>query len=320
MKKQTLLCIAVSLGYGSAAFANHPDPPMITPPASPQPQAVSAPPVVPRVPTPVPPANFQLPASATPSPSTILPTDVSGFQASDSFRLSPTELKELLSKDERFRFTGEWISFSSNYSAKQPESPYKKVSSLKQTNTKFGRVEQSDRSSAQATFMPTVGAKFERVDGAHLKLLNGAAIVRGADQPVFVSTRLCDEDVIAKIGGNALAVVSAFDSKPTVLNLTDASDNAVMLYPPTPSSSKMQSIKLKPGQIAEAYKLDSKPTSNLVAKRISLSQQIGPHCGLLVSECHYARALRKFNLVASLPKDQYKRVLKTAASLEHVNR
>jgi hypothetical protein len=193
--------------------------------------------------------------------------------------------------------------------------------SYSKDNTKFGQVEYTESIGAKAAFMPTIGAKFERVNGEHLRLLHGAVVVRGVDHNVFISTRLCSEDVLTQIGGNALAVVSAFDEKPTILNLTDASDNAVVLYLPTDhASSKMQSVKLKPGQIAEAYKLDTKPTSNLVAKRISLSQKIGPHCGLLVSECHYAKAMRRFNLAASLPKDQYKRVLKTAASLEHVNR
>lgn len=318
MKMQLLLGAAIPLAVGSAALADHSaphPPPAVNPPVT---QQISTPPLV--VPKPTPAPTLQLPALGMPGPSTILPTDVSGFHMTDNLKPETGEFSAFFQKDERYQFTGEWISFSSNYSASRKHTDYRDVSYSKDT-TKFGQIEYSEPVSAQATFMPTIGAKFERVNGAHLKLVHGAIIVRGASECVSISARLCSEDVVSQIGGNALAVVSAFDEKPTILNLTDASDNAVMLYVPTDhASSKMQSVKLKPGQIAEAYKLDSKPTSNLVAKRITISQKIGPHCGLLVSECHYARALRKFNLVASLPKEQYRRVLKTAASLEHVNR
>lgn len=330
--QKTILSIAVALAFCNAASADHsiehPEPPIINPPEQHHEPVgvmvpvVEPPPQLPPIVPPVvpPPVNLQLPATG-PS-SIILPTDVSGFHTNieNVVQQSPIDKAGLLSKDPRFRFTGEWIPFALDVSTNtQTDFPYRAVSLIDENSSKFGHVEHIESSQAQAVFMPTIGASFERINGHHLKLTHGAIVVRAVAAPVLVSAKLCDESVTAKIGGSALALMSAFESKPTILNLADSSANAVSVYIPA-GSGQSHLLKLRPGQIAEAYKLDSKPTSNLVARKIVLNQKIGPHCGLLVSQCHYVRALRKFNLVAALPKDQYSRVLKTAASLQYIHR
>lgn len=325
MRHITLLTTLVALMLASPAIADHsvehPEPPVISPPEHHE-TPVLTPPVV-EVPPPIvppivqQPVNFQLPTMA--KPSTILPTDVSGFHVDSVIRQTPTATAILLAKDPRFQFTGEWIPFALISSSIVPsESEYKLVSFTEDT-TKHGRVEHIETAKDQPAFMPTIGATFERLSDSQLKLIDGAVIVRGVSEPVLVSTKLCDECVTARIGGNALALMSAFDKKPTILNLADSSADAVSLYVPA-GNGQSHLLKIKPGQIAEAYRLDDTPTSNLVAKKIVVNQRIGPHCGLLVSQCHYVKALRKFNLVASLSKEQYNRVLKTAASLQHMRR
>ncbi|MBX9877254.1 MAG: hypothetical protein K2Y22_02240 [Candidatus Obscuribacterales bacterium] len=328
MKKITT-ALFLTLAVSTVAFADHsvehPEPPVVTTPEHHETPAITPPvyqpppTVTPLVTSPVmqSPATFQLPAAA--SPTTILPTDVSGFHVNSINQQAPIDKAVLMAKDARFQFTGQWLPFDIKVSGAVPtKSPYRLVSFV-EDNTKQGHIEHVETSSNDAAFMPTVNASFERVDDRHLRLIEGAVIVRGAIQPIMVSTKLCDENVVAQIGGNALTLISAFDGRPTILNLVGSSANAVSLYVPIgPTQSHL--LNLKPGQIAEAYKLDNTPTSNLVAKKIIINQRIGPHCGLLVSQCHYVRAMRKFNLVASLPSDQYQRVLKTAASLEHMRR
>lgn len=67
------------------------------------------------------------------------------------------------------------------------------------------------------------------------------------------------------------------------------------------------------------YAPDDKPVSNLVATKIDVNRRIGPDHGLLVSQCHYMRALKKFRLASALAKQDLDRVLKTAAAVAYVH-
>lgn len=325
MFKKILVVSCLVQAFTISAYADHPsvvpmDPVHHTPP----PVVQAAAPVV------VPPINFQLPVVF--QPGTVLPTDVTGFRSTingnsqNQPSLSKEEIAALTAKDPRFQFSGEWILFSADYSASlQNSSPYKPVgfAANSQPVMKLGRIERTEVAKpdlSEPAFMPTVDAEYSKVNDEHLVLRDGAVLVRAGDRPVFVSTKLCDEQVVTRIAGGSIAMVSAFDQHPTILNLTDRCCGAVIAYLPSNEKNKTQSITIKAGQIAEAYKLDSKPTSNLVSTRIDVNTAIGSHCGLLVSQCHYIRALKKFNLVAFLPESDLNRVLKTAAAVQYVRR
>ena len=303
----------------------------------PQPPTAPVAPVIPVIepPPPVvqPPAliTFTLPVLAPPS--VALPTDTTGFHVNECLNqlnkpasLSKEELAALLAKDNRFEFTGQWIPFSSEYSATaisySEDSVYRPVGFTSGKVQQFGRIEHTEtkKNSSEPEFMSTVGASYSKVDDSHLDLTNGAVLVRAGDRPVFVSTKLCDEHVTTRISGGSIALVSAFDGKPTILNITDKNHRSVFVTLPAEGKHKASSLYLRAGEIAEAYKLDSKPTSNLVATKVEINERIGEHCGLLVSQCHYVRAMRKFNLMAALPKQDFEKVLKTAAAISHVRR
>lgn len=311
--------IAASAHHGH----DHHEPPA-SPPVIAAPMVVNPPPVV-EVPAPA--INFQLPVMS--APSTILPTDVTGFRAP----AEPNELKQqplatqdlaaLAAQDPRFDFTGEWIPFSSDYSAQSGAvAPFQPVSfDSSQSAKHFGGIERTEFLRGKFTepvFMPTMEAAYKKLNNDHVKLIDGAILVKAGERPVFVSTKLCDEQVITRISGGSIALVSAFEQKPTVLNLTDKCCGAVMLYLPAAETDQHHCLNLHAGRIAEAYRIDThQPTSNLVATRIEVNRRIGKHCGLLVSQCNYLRAMKKFNLVAALPEDDFKRVLKTAAALQY---
>lgn len=340
LRKSIVVAAALALISTPSAFSHdghHHEPPVVPPvvePAGPvfvPPPVVELPPPVVQPPVvqaqPSVPVTLQLPIISPPN--TILPTDVTGFRANMVERnpheepLSKEQLSALLAKDPRFAFTGNWILFSSNYSASSDHlAPVSYVPS--EANAfKIGRIEKTIKSRtkfSEPAFMPTETAHYVKVDDDHLDLKQGAVLVRAGDRPVYVSTKLCDEQVTTQISGKSIALVSAFDEKPTVLNLTDDSCGSVSITVPSATPPKTHVIAMKAGQIAEAYKLDSKPTSNLVATKIEINERIGPHCGLLVSQCHYVRALKKFNLVAALHKDDLNRVIKTAAAVQYVRR
>jgi len=316
--------LTCSTAFTLAAYADHDtdhhEPPANVPStAAPIIPATSAPPPVFQPPPPV----FQLPLVAPPS--TILPTDVTGFHAGPNANqlepekpLTKEELAVLMAKDKRFEFTAEWTPFSTHPSADIP-GPSIEIST--DPRKQFGRVEKvvpQNAKHVEPMFMPTVNASFSKTNDDHLTLHDGAVLVRAGGRPVFVSTKLCHEQVVTCITNGAIAMISAFDEKPTVLNLTDKCCGAVVVYVPLEQANKSHSISLKAGQIAEAYKLDTKPVSHLVSTRIDINERIGPHCGLLVSQCHYIRALKKFNLVAALPKSDFDRIVKTAAIVGYV--
>jgi hypothetical protein len=321
-KSFIIAALCCSVGLTSAVYANHPggDDDNFSVPVNVTPASA---PIVPTISTP--PPVFQPPVVA--SPSTILPTDITGFRSGpNATQLEPErpltkeELAVLIAKDKRFAFTSEWIPFSADYSANLPSSL---TATNKDSRKQFGRVEKTvplKTKLVEPTFMPTVGASYSKVDDDHVTLHDGAVLIRAGDRPVFVSTKLCHEPVVTRVATSAIAMISAFDGKPTILNLTDKCCGAVVVYLPLEQENKSHLIRMKPGQMAEAYKLETKPTSHLVATRIIFNKRIGPHCGLLVSQCHYIRALRKFNLIATLPKNDLHRIIKTAAAVGHVQR
>lgn len=317
------------------------------------PTAVSAPPPVIQAPPPVvnaaPPAftlsniNIQMPILAPIS--TILPTDVSGIhagpyasQTSDK-PLSKDEIAALMKADERYKYTGEWLLFSDDYAnagvenqAAKNSQPQDKIADSKDDNQpksaedsnalQKGRVMYVESPSPKVTdpmFMPTENAKYSKVDDEHMALHDGAVLVRAGERPVFVSVTVNGEKNTVRIAGGAFALISAFDSKSVIVNLTDKCCGALILYVPSSEKDKQHSIALKTGQIAEVYAQNKMPpNSNLVASKIDCHRQLESGIGIILSQCHYVRTLKKFNLLSVLGKRDLNRVLKTAAAIAHV--
>ncbi len=287
--------------------------------------------------------QFQLPPSITNPEGAnfpqlappILPTDVSGLrsgpdasklqQAPTPAQLTPEQVAALSAPDSRYQFTGEWILFSSQYSAILPsQTEYRLVAFEPSDNSiHFGRVEQIEShppKSGEPAFMPTKDAKYSKINDEHLALQSGAVLVKAGDHPVFVSTEVAGEKVMTRVTGGALAMISAFDGRATTLNLTDKCCSALVLYAPTADRLKQHSVTMRPGEIAEVYAPNDQPKSNLVATKIDVNQRLSNNFGLLVSQCNYVRALKKFNLTAVMGKPELDRVLKTAAAIRYLHR
>lgn len=310
----------LSLLCSTAALADHGhghDDHHVAPPApSPIIQNTVQPPIV-QPPPPV----VHLPRIA-PS-STILPTDTAGFHnVLKPQPLSKEEIAALTTADPRYKFSGEWIPFSSYYSSENDRSQkyYRQVAYTALPTAQFGHIERNEPSSKSAgepLFMPTVDAAFSKIGNDHLKLRDGAIIVRSGDHPVFVSTSVNGKRLMTRLSGGSLVMISGFDSKSIVLNLTDKCCGAVALYLPAKQTNS-NTMNMLAGQIAEVYSLNSKPNSNLVATEIAVNHRIGvSDLGLLISDCHYIRAIKRFNLSTVLPKHEMERVLKTAAALAY---
>jgi hypothetical protein len=302
------------------------------------PAVTSVPPIPPLPPPPVAPGilapiTFQIPTFV--QPSMALPTDLSGIGAG----VDVNAMAGVLSKpdvqspivmnrpDVRFQFIGSepenWILFNSDYPVtdamgasncyKQSEvsdgSPPQTLKKLRISKT-VGK----DQNFDEPAFLPTVLASVTKLTEDHVALHSGAVLVRAGNRPVLVSTKVNGHTVFAKVSGGAIALISTFDGKPTVLNLTDKCCGAVKVYVPG-AADTLQTVSLNAGQIAEIYDLRVKPTGNLVATKIDCNKVVSADCGLMVCTCHYVRALKQFNLVAALPQPYMNRILKTAAAL-----
>jgi hypothetical protein len=250
-------------------------------------------------------------ASLTAQPNTILPTDATHGRKTTITKQRQADLGAMFARDPRFVFIGKWLPFASNAMA----SPFSPVALVTHDGTAQQSAAVVKVSASEPAFMPTRDASYLQKNDDHLLLSDGAVLVRAGKRPVFVSTSLGGQEVLTRIAGGSLVLVSAFDGKSTILNLTDKSLDDVSVTLPTDQRGTLHAIHPKAGQIAEAYKLDSQPTSNLVATRIDVNQRLSDQYGLLMCQCHYLRALRKFNLMAALPKTDMQRVLKTAAAV-----
>ena len=165
--------------------------------------------------------------------------------------------------------------------------------------------------------MPTRDAEFSKIHDKHLNLVDGAILVRAGKEPVEISTTVHGHKVNTKIGGGAIMMVSSFDGKTTLLHLTDKCSGSILSSMPT-ERKDLKVIALAPGQVAEVYGVQDKPTSNLVATKVHLNERLSEERALLVSQCNYVRALKKFNLVTVMHKDDKARILKTAAAINYI--
>lgn len=291
------------------------------------------PPALPSLPPPpLPPPPVVQPSIKTPDLklptlplNSIIQTDQSGIRsgANESFMAhpegSPTPpAAPPIAWDPRYSFTGEWLLFKPENSSvsSADQSQIIKLVSYSPGMPQEGKVQHTElpQKFTEPVFMPTEKAKFKVINEEHLTLHDGAVLVRAGTRPVFVSTNVNGERNLTRIAGGAVAMVSSFDKRTTALNLTDKCCGAVITYVPAKQRGQSQSVYINTGQVAEVYPSTEAPTSNTVATRIVTSKQVRDDIGLLVCDCNYVRAMKKFNLTANLPKEDLDRVLKTAAA------
>lgn len=237
--------------------------------------------------------------------------------------LTQDEIKALLKADPRYIFTGEWVPFASDYISDALESsPFRPVGYSEQPALQHGKVEQIDNRQQilnHACFMPTKNAEFTKLDDTHVSLSDGAILVHAGDQPVKVTTDVKGHKVVTKVGAGALAMISAFDQKTTILHLTDNSKGGLISHLPT-TRENYKAISLNAGEIAEIYDVNQAPSSHVVSTKIHVNERLSNDKALLISNAHYVRAMKKYNLVGMLHKHDYDRVLKTAAAVGYVRR
>jgi hypothetical protein len=291
--------------------------------------SVAAPVVLPVIADPVvsPPVNSTLPMMAPLSG--LVPTDLTGakmpVEAATKSDID-NALTELTDADPRFEFFQDWILFSDSCAKIAGLSgSYRQVALAEpQDGKQFGRIEFVEKSpppkSASAAFLPTRNAKYHKVNDEHLSLDAGAILVRAGQKPVFVSQAVNGHKILTRITGGALAMISAQDGNCTVLNLTDKCCGALVCYVPTPDGKGSEALHVKAGQVSEVYPTDTKPFSNLVATKIVVNKRCTNDIGLLVSNCNYLRAFKRYNLRMVLERADLDRVLKTAAAVAHVRR
>lgn len=167
--------------------------------------------------------------------------------------------------------------------------------------------------------MPTKNAEYTKIDDAHLSLSDGAILIHAGAEPVRVTTDVDGHKVVTKVGSGALAMISAFDKKTTILHLTDNSKGSLVSYLPT-DRENLKAISLNAGEIAEIYDVKQTPGSHVVSTKIQVNERLSNDKALLISQAHYVRAMKKYNLVGMLHKQDYNRVLKTAAAVGYVRR
>lgn len=330
MRKTHLLTAAVVITLGAPARAQFFEQPFNEQPQVPAPVApVIEPPPPPVVPPPPPPPqmviNYTLPAIL---PNSLIPTDTLGIRGiRPKFTLSSDELmKGAMAKDDRYQFTGVWIPFFENgqdngeHLSTSPLSPVAFVEPVAPPKT--GKAEFFIRPKivhpSEAVYMPTREAPVQKITSDNLQLNDGAVLVRAGKTPVYVTTRVNGEKIATRISRGALAMVSAFDSKTVVLNLTDNRLGAVVCS--LPGNGGNTSVQVITGQVAEIYPVETTPGTNLVAKKVRVNQRTRDDIGLLVSDCHYVRAMKKFQLTPLLDRTDYNRVLKTAVAVAIVRR
>lgn len=348
----TVRAIAISfvlMGVAAAPAGAHHDrfdnPAMMAPQINISvPQAAAPPPVV------SPPPPIQGPSAVhidvvVPRTTTMLPTDVTGFQsvlrAPGVLTLPPGAPPKgplgWCDWDKRYDFADQnWILFSDEYFTdkfgiihhykKELETP--STASAEPVKTESGPAGAYEARSnfddawtpkalALGSFIPTITTRVDKLSNTTLSLIKGAVIVRAPASAVTVHTAFGGGSSVV-VKAKAVAMVSVYDDKLVVFDLTDTCCGSVQVH--TRHGEDTSVVTIDSGQIAEVYDDNQQPNTNLVATRILVNKRLSEHRCLLVSQVHYIRAMKRFQLSSTLPKPELARVLKTAAAMVSLGR
>lgn len=313
------------------------------------PPPVAPPPPPPALPTSVTPNTFLM-QTRTPSP-VILPTDTlsvrsplrSGMQGAINGKTPPPSVGNGAAAalppdwdkwDKRFDFSEQnWILFGEAYStdkyglihhhkADQKGGVTGKLAAEKSDGKTYEAAaafddQLSPKTLKEGSFIPTSSTHVSKVNDSTLQLNKGAVLVMSPARGVKVCTTIGGTSCV-EFKGKAIAMVSVYDDKLAVLNLTDACCGSVAVV--FPKDAKRQQLAVESGQILELYHDAQSPSTNLVATRVLASERLTEHHCCMVCQMNYIRALKKFQLEASLPKKELSRVLKTAAAMASLGR
>lgn len=329
MKRLTLLLTAMGLLAIPGACAHpghehHETPTPVAVAAPPPPAPPPPPPIVIEPPRPVMNVQFNLPVIA---PNMLTPTDMTGIGGSLGYARGlknqlvrpggKPQSTPLIARDTRFDFGGDWIPFAgSEPDATQTNAAAESKNSSAKHSVKIEKWVPASKSRAPL-FMATSGAAYVNT-ADHLTLKSGAVIVRAGSEAVTVNIVHNGQNLTVKISSDALALISNFDDKPIVLNLTDRCCGAVVV---TTKGEKTEDVRISlgVGEMFEMHQHCDKPFTTYLASKVISNKAAGNGLSYQLTRCHYLSVIRRFNLDKSLQKNDLSRVLKTAAALAHVN-
>jgi hypothetical protein len=346
---RNVLLVSISLFVGIAwlpAFADHTNPFNIPTQTRPAPPALSTPvaappPVAPPPPPVAPQAKILNIPILTPN---ISPRDTTNVAAPIARPLPPAEggpppevagekpPADWNKPDLRFDFSNHsWIGFAEKYyvdkfgvirhhveppqrSAKPTPADEKNFANTSAFEAGVSHTDElGPKALAGGAFIPTTSTKLEKIDDTALRLKNGAILVRAANTPVSIHTAYGGSDSAVTVGGRSIALVSLYDNKLIIMNLTDSCCGSVKAD--LPGKQSKQTLVVESGQILECYTDKQQPNSNWVAVNILVNDRVSKEHCLLVCRVNYIRALKKFQIAKVLPKQEMDRVLKTAAAM-----
>lgn len=328
MKKAILLLTGICLLAMPEVSAHHghdhheTPAPVVTAPTPAPPPPPPPPPIAVEPPRPVMNVQFNLPVIA---PNMLVPTDMTGIGGGLGHARglknqlirggsSKSQQPALIARDPRFDFNGEWIPFAGsepeNTAQEAPGAPAPKHS------VRIEKWVASGKGKTPVFMAASQSAYLNTAD--QLTLKSGAVIVRAGSGPVTVHVVHNGQRFSVKISSDALALISNFDDKPIVLNLTDRCCGAVVVMTKNERAEDTR-ISLSVGEMFEIHPDSHKPFTTYLASNILTRKAAGDGLSYQLTRCHYLSVIRRFNLDKTLQKNDLTRVLKTAAALAHVN-
>lgn len=170
-----------------------------------------------------------------------------------------------------------------------------------------------------ARFLPTQGTVYSISPSGQLNLDAGAVVVKAGEVPVTVNTLVAGKPVAVNIGGNAIAVVSTYDDRFSVLNLLDEEADAVSVYIAEGGITKSTPVRL--GRLLEVFPTGRTEFSAhaLVARSAMTLSPLSNGLTVASYRADFPRALKRFNLTNTLSTADMDRILKSAAAIAYVD-
>jgi hypothetical protein len=232
----------------------------------------------------------------------------------------------IVSRDPRFVYGPSWMPFIQSGLAVIPRTNtfsavIETPGSLRKTTIKEAApvlVKTTDALPTNARFLPTKGTIYSITPLGHLNLDAGAVVVKAGEAPVTVSTLVAGRPVAVNIGGNAIAVVSTYDDRFSVLNLLDEQADAVSVYISEAGITKTSPVRL--GRLFEVFPTGRTESAHaLVGQSPMILSPLSNGLTVATYGTDFPRALKRFNLTNTLSAADMNRILKSAAAIAYVD-
>lgn len=269
----------------------------------------------------------------------MVPTDVTGVGGSlghaqglrerilgPDRNVLPDSRGVIVARDNRYQFTGRWMPWSTQQVAVLSTAPRAITSRVITMPAVIPTVSIPEFRDGRpdipvnAEIMPTAGASYSVSNANEITLTNGALLVKGGNQPLWVLAPLAGDTAVVRIARGAFVMISNMDGKVNIANLADTRSDSVVGYLTDRNRKTYGEMPVRIGYMLEVYPNAAPEGENrLVAHTVLDQVRLTNGYTVETLRLNYPRTFKRFNLTRALSADDLSWLIKSAAAVAYMD-